>query len=58
MLQFLEGKKTYIVGAASIGYAWLGVYLGHTDTGTAMQLTQTAIMGMTIRHGITTTLTR
>lgn len=54
-MEALAGLKTYIVGAVSIVGAWVGVWAGTNDITTAIQLTQAAVLAMTIRHGIATT---
>jgi hypothetical protein len=52
MIDILKGKKTYLVAAASIAYAWLGVYFGSVDINTAIQLTLAALGGSAIRNAI------
>jgi len=47
-----SGKKTYIIGGLSIVYAIAGVILGKHDYNTAASLIETALVSMTIRHGI------
>lgn len=50
----LKGYKTYIVGAVAIVGA-VGAYLaGDTSITEALQIIVPAVLGMTIRHGITT----
>lgn len=50
----LEGKKTYLTALVAIGYA-VFAYFNHTiDAGAAGQLIETAILGATIRHGVST----
>lgn len=52
----LNGWKTYIIGVAAILTA-LGAYLNHTITVKELiEAVWAAIMAMTIRHGITTTV--
>lgn len=51
-MTWLSGKKTYIAAAASVIAAWLAVWAGSMDVGTAWQMTQTAILGSTIRHAV------
>lgn len=51
-MEWLNGKKTHIVAVTSMISAWIGVWAGTVDFATAIQLTQTAILGMTIRMGI------
>lgn len=50
----LEGKKTYVVGAMAILGALASYFTGEIDLANALQLALTAILGMTIRHGVTT----
>lgn len=52
MFKFLKGKKTYLVAAAGVAYAALGVATGHTSPGEAIQLAVTSILGATIRNGL------
>lgn len=54
MLAKLDGYKTYIVATLSIASAWVNVWAGTVDQQTAFQITETALLGMTIRHGIST----
>jgi len=50
----LKGKKTYIVGIVSI-ISTIGAYLtGDLALAPAAELILTAVLGMTIRQGITT----
>jgi hypothetical protein len=51
-MAWLNGKKTYIVSAVSIIAAWIGVWAGTVDFAAAWQLTQTAVLGSTLRAGI------
>lgn len=52
MKKFLKGKKTYIIAAGSVvGAAW-GVYTGSLTPPEAVQLAITAVLGATIRHGV------
>lgn len=51
-MTFLNGSKTYIVAAVSILSAWVGVWAGTIDIGTAWQMTQAALLGTTLRAGI------
>lgn len=48
----LDGKKTYIAGIAAILGSVAGVMSGAMDPGTAINNCVTAVLGMTIRHGI------
>lgn len=50
----LQGYKTYILGALTILGA-VGSYLvGDATLPAAIQLVVTAVMGMTVRHAVTT----
>jgi hypothetical protein len=51
-MAWLTGKKTYIVSAVSILSAWVGVWAGTMDVATAWQMTQAALLGATLRAGI------
>ncbi len=42
MMNALQGKKTYIVAALTVVWAWTGVALGVHDVSTAMNLTLAA----------------
>ena len=54
MLKFIEGRKTYLVAAASLVFAATG-YFTQALTGTeALQVAQAALMGAFIRHGVQT----
>jgi hypothetical protein len=53
-LNFLTGKKTYIVGLGTILGAVGGVMSGALPLEQAVQLVVTALLGMTIRSGINT----
>ena len=48
----LEGKKTYIVGIATILYAIGGIIIGEMDANAAFQLIATGLAAMGIRHGM------
>ncbi len=53
MKKFLKGKKTYLVAAGSlVGAAW-GVYTGQFTAPEAVQLGITAVLGATLRSGMT-----
>ena len=52
MLDWLNGKKTYIVAAVSILAAWVGVWDGSVDFASAWQITQTGALGATLRKAI------
>lgn len=51
-MSFLSGYKTHIVAGVSILAAWVGVWAGTVDIATAWQMTQTALLGSTLRAGI------
>ena len=51
-MSFLNGYKTYIAAVVSVVSAWIGVWAGTVDAATAIQMTQVAVLGSTIRHGI------
>jgi hypothetical protein len=53
-MQWLDGKKTYVVGAVSILSAVVAAYYGTTTWDDAAKIIETAVLGMTIRHGVTT----
>jgi hypothetical protein len=53
MLDFLKGKKTYIIAIAAIAYAVLGVISGNMDSQAAIQVILAALGAMGIRNGIT-----
>lgn len=50
----LQGKKTYLVSAAMIAYAVLGVVLGYHGTDRAIELALTALGMGALRNGMTT----
>lgn len=54
MLALINGKKTYIVGVASLLYAILGLALGKVDSTVAMEMISTALLAMGVRHGMQT----
>lgn len=54
MLKFIEGKKTYLVAAASLLYAATGYYTQGLSAADALQIAQAALMGAFIRHGVQT----
>ncbi len=53
-MQWLDGKKTYVVGIVSIVSAAVAAYYGTTTWDDAAKIIETAVLGMTIRHGVTT----
>lgn len=53
---FLQGSKTYLVGWLSIAFAIVGLYLGQLDMDAVIQLINTSLLGMGIRHGISKSL--
>lgn len=52
MWNFINGKKTYLIAGVTIVYAWASVYLGLSDTATAIDLTLGALGMGTLRHGL------
>lgn len=48
----IAGKKTYVLGIASMLYAVTGLLIGKHDYNTTADIVQTALVSMTIRHGI------
>jgi hypothetical protein len=60
---FLSGKKTYALSIVTIVLTWLGFSLGEpvlghdaASLGDAIQMTITALLAMTFRHGMNTTV--
>ena len=51
--KLLEGKKTYLTAISAIIGALIGFANGTIDAGVAIQIIITAILGMTLRAGIT-----
>ena len=51
-MDWLKGKKTYILGVLSIVSAVAGVLTGTIDLGTAWVAIQAALASMTIRNAI------
>lgn len=49
---WLRGKKTYVVCVVSMLGVWYNVYLGTMTVHDAWQATETAIIGLTLRHAI------
>jgi hypothetical protein len=56
MFTSLQGYKTYLLGAGVIISALLSYLAGVADLGTTLNIIWPALMGMTIRSGITTTV--
>lgn len=50
----LKGYKTYITGVVTIISAIAAFLIGEAELATTLQLVVTAVMGMTIRAGVTT----
>lgn len=50
----MSGYKTYIVGAASIVFALIGLFLGQLDGNAALQLIMSGAGMLALRHAITT----
>jgi predicted HAD superfamily Cof-like phosphohydrolase len=60
---FLAGKKTYALSIVAIVLSWLGFSLGEpvlghdaTSVSDAVEMTITALLAMTFRHGMSTTV--
>lgn len=53
-MKFIEGRKTYLVAAASLLYAAAGYYTQALSAADALQIAQAAVMGAFIRHGVQT----
>jgi hypothetical protein len=56
MLKFLQGYKTYIIGAFTIAFALVGLYLHFISVDAAAQLISTALVGMGLRSSLATAL--
>ena len=52
MIDFINGKKTYIVGLALVAYALLGICLGQLDMEAAGVLVFNAFGILGIRHAV------
>lgn len=50
-----NGKKTYIVAAVGIIFAWVSFWNHTMDFNTAMETTMAALGGMAVAHRVTTT---
>lgn len=50
----LKSKKTYVTGVMTILAAIAAYLIGEAELGVTIQLVVTAVMAMTIRHGVTT----
>lgn len=55
MWQSLQGYKTYILGVATITGALAAYVNGTINAAELLQTITTALLGMSIRHGIATT---
>jgi hypothetical protein len=51
-MNFLKGKKTYILVALGVIYALSGYFTGHFDLKSAIDMVWTALAAGTIRAGI------
>lgn len=51
-MNFLRGKKTYIIGALNVLYGVLGLALGHLDQGTAIQFVLNGLGIAALRNGV------
>ena len=52
MFAILSGKKTYVTGIMTVLGTRAGVLTGTLGLPEAIQLIVTAVLGMTIRHGM------
>lgn len=52
IVNFLQGKKTYITGAAAVLAAVAGVATGQVSAAEAVQMGLTGLMGIFLRNGI------
>jgi len=52
MIDWLKGKKTYLIAIGTIIYAVSGAATGQIDVQTAIQMILAALGGMTMRAGI------
>lgn len=52
MIQFLAGKKTYILGILGIVYAASGFLTGNLDSQSALGIVWAALTAMGLRAGI------
>lgn len=53
-MSVLNGRKTYLLAAASLVYAGAGWYAHALPGPEALQIAQTALLGAFIRHGVRT----
>lgn len=53
MIDFLKGKKTYILSALAVVYAISGLALGHIDPQTAVDMIWVALTGSALRASVT-----
>ena len=51
-MNFLNGKKTYLLAIGFTAYAIFGWYTGSLDANAAIQIIMDSGLGATIRHGI------
>lgn len=51
-MEFLQGKKTYIIGTLNVLYGVLGMALGHLDQATAIQLILNGLGIAALRNGV------
>ena len=52
LINWLKGKKAYLLGIAAVIYALLGVYLGKIDPATALDMVWAGLTAMAIRAGV------
>jgi len=54
IVNWLQGKKTYITGAAAVATAIAGVASGQISAPEAIQMGITGLLGIFLRNGINT----
>lgn len=52
IIQFLQGKKVYILMAVAVVYALSGYFTGHFDAQTTIQMVWVALSGSAARAAI------
>jgi len=54
LLSLMSGKKTYMLTVLTLVYAWSGFLTGNVDFELALVMSELALFGSTLRHGIST----
>lgn len=57
MINYLKGKKSYILAIGGIVYALLGYFTGHLDANSALNLVFGSMGLSTLRAGISNAIT-